>query len=759
MKRCTLLASAALFVTMALHAHAQKGAVNAALPETARWAAHAKTITVVRDNWGIAHVHGRTDADAVFGMIYAQCEDDFNRVETNYLVSLGRLAEAEGEAKLWQDLRQQLFIDPLQLQKDFDASPAWLKALMEAWADGANFYLSKHPETHPRVITHFEPWMALSFTEGSIGGDIERVNLVELEKFYGAKLPAVSRTDYHNAQVAQLAQIDRDVEPGGSNGAAIAPSNTANHHALLLINPHTSFFFRSELQMQSDEGLNAYGAVTWGQIFIYQGFNDRAGWMHTSSNVDAIDEFRNTVVQNGSATGYKFGDKVRPFKTRTIALKYKAADGSMKQRSFTAYFDHRGPIVRKDGDAWVSIELMNTPVTALQQSFLRTKARTYAEYRATMALMANSSNNTIFASADGDIAYWHGNFIPERDTRYDFTKPVDGSNPATDWQGLMSLEHVPQLRNPHSGWLGNVNNAPWWGAGESSLRRADYPPYVEQGGESPRGIHMTRLLDDRKDFTLDTLLAAAFDPYLPYFAETVPALLRAYDALPADDPQHAALAQPIGVLRKWDIRGAPIQQPRRWPSRGAKRPACPSPARRRAARAVGGLRGRARLAGRHAEGPGDRHREAVRRLRHMADTVGRHQPLPAARRQHYAALRRRAAQHGRAVYAVHLGLAGSIRIAQLPQHQEALWHQRQQLRGGGGVRRPRPRTRSHLRRRKRPPRLKALQRRSRTLPLRQLPRGNVLPRPAPRPRGAHLPSGGVAIPSAQRPRLRCQRLS
>ena len=83
---------------------------------------------------------------------------------------------------------------------------------------------------------------------------------------------------------------------------AIAPSNTADHHALLLINPHTSFFFRSEAQMVSDEGLNAYGALTWGQFFIYQGFNERAGWMHTSSGVDNIDEYRETVQRRATAS-------------------------------------------------------------------------------------------------------------------------------------------------------------------------------------------------------------------------------------------------------------------------------------------------------------------------------------------------------------------------------------------------------------------------------------------------------------------------
>src|ERR1044071_6841451 len=149
-----------------------------------RWAQRARNVTIIRDDWGIAHVHGKTDADAVFGAIYAQAEDDFNRVETNYINAMGRLAEAEGEAEIWRDLRMKLFIDPAELKTQYQGSPAWLKSLMDAWADGLNFYLSKHPQVKPRVITHFEPWMALSFSEGSIGGEIEKVNLAQLQTFY-----------------------------------------------------------------------------------------------------------------------------------------------------------------------------------------------------------------------------------------------------------------------------------------------------------------------------------------------------------------------------------------------------------------------------------------------------------------------------------------------------------------------------------------------------------------------------------------------
>jgi acyl-homoserine-lactone acylase len=522
-------------------------------PEIARWEREAGNVTIIRDDWGIAHVYGKTDADAVFGMEYAQAEDDFNRVETNYINAMGRLAETEGESKIYLDLRMKLFIDPVALQSQYAASPAWLRTLMDSFADGLNFYLYKHPEVKPRVIKHFEPWMALSFTEGSIGGDIERVNLTQLEAFY-SKFPVIQARNLANPPVETAYLHDSDPpEPTGSNGMAIAPSNTAAHHALLLINPHTSFFFRSELQMVSDQGLDAYGAVTWGQFFVYQGFNETTGWMHTSSGVDAVDEYLETVEKKDGRFFYKYAGEERPLVSKQITVPYKTDQG-MAEKEFTVYFSHHGPIIRQQNGKWISIRLMQEPIKALTQSFYRTKAKDYKSFRHTLELKANSSNNTIFADSAGDIAYFHGNFIPRRDPSFDFTKPVDGSNPATEWKGLLSVDELPQLLNPQSGWLYNSNNWPWSGAGESSLHKQDYPAYVETGTETARGLHAIRVLQDKKDFTLDSLIAAAYDSYLPWFDKPIPALIKAWDDIPDSDPLKFKLADEIGLLYGWDHR-------------------------------------------------------------------------------------------------------------------------------------------------------------------------------------------------------------
>ena len=525
-----------------LAACATSPAADGASAELARWERQAANVTITRDDWGIAHVRGRSDADAVFGMIYAQAEDDFNRVETNYLNALGRLAEAEGEEKIWQDLRARLYMDPADLQARYAASPEWLRRLMDAWADGLNYYLRTHPEVRPRAITRFEPWMALSFTEGSIGGDIERIELDDLQAFYSGRGRALA------------SRRPEDPEPRGSNGIAIAPAATNAARALLLINPHTSFFFRSELQVTSEEGLNAYGAATWGQFFIYQGFNDRVGWMHTSSGVDVVDEFLETVVEREGRLFYRYGNEQRPIETRTVTLRYRAADGSLATRTFETYHTHRGPIVRQEGERWVSFAMMHRPIEALSQSYLRTKARDYAGFMRAMALQANSSNNTVYADADGTIAYLHPQFIPRRDDRFDYGRAVDGSDPATDWRGLHALDEAPHLHNPATGWIQNTNNWPYSAAGPHSPRQANFPRYMDTFGENHRGLHALMLLEGRRGWTLEGLRAAAYDSYQPAFAELIPDLVRAWDQASASNPLKSRLEGPVGELRGWDYR-------------------------------------------------------------------------------------------------------------------------------------------------------------------------------------------------------------
>jgi len=402
--------------------------------EIGKWKQQARQVTITRDTWGIPHIKGKSDADAVFGMLYAQCEDDFARVERNYIIALGRMAEVEGESYVYNDLRIRLFQDSARAVSQYATSPAWMKQVCQAFADGINYYLFTHSQVRPRLIRRFQPWMPLLFSEGSIGGDIENVPLNDIKEFYGKESGHVSVETFEDGN-------EPEPEPRGSNGFAIAPSRSASGNALLLINPHTSFYFRSETGVASDEGLNAYGAVTWGQFFIYQGFNQHCGWMHTTTAADVIDYYKETVVSKKKEFFYKYGSELKPFQKKVITIKYKTTQG-LVAKDFTVYSSIHGPVVGAKDKKWISVRLMQEPVKALTQSYQRTKSVTFTDFKNVMALRTNSSNNTVYADDQGNIAYWHGDYIPKRDPSFDWSTPVDGSNPDRKSTRLNSSHRV-----------------------------------------------------------------------------------------------------------------------------------------------------------------------------------------------------------------------------------------------------------------------------------------------------------------------------
>jgi acyl-homoserine lactone acylase PvdQ len=533
----------AMFAALLLIAACSRESQPESNPEFERLAARAMNVTIIRDDFGVPHIYGKTDADAVFGLLYAQAEDDFNRVERNYIWATGRLAEVDGEEAIFSDLRARLYMTVEDAKLAYESAPDWLKELCDAFADGLNYYLATHPEVTPRLLTHFEPWMPMYFFEGSIGGDIEQIPVDGIRAFYGEGRSLV---------VAKEAQARRDDsrEPVGSNGFAIAGELTESGNAMLLINPHTSFYFRGEVHVVSEQGLNAYGAVTWGQFFVYQGFNENTGWMHTSTRLDFMDEFVEDVFEESGRLMYRYGDETRAVDVSEVTLKYKDGD-TMAERIFTMYHTHHGPITHMLDGQWVATKINWDPVNALRQSYVRTKQDGHDGFRNMMDIRTNSSNNTVYADSQGNIAYYHGNFVPLRDPQFDYSKPVDGADPATDWQGVHTVDEIVTILNPPNGWIQNCNSTPFTAAGEFSPKREDYPKYMAPDRETFRGIHAVRVLTGVSGLTLDGLIELAYDPYLPGFEELVPGLVQAFDESGQDFPE---LADEIDVLRDWDFK-------------------------------------------------------------------------------------------------------------------------------------------------------------------------------------------------------------
>jgi acyl-homoserine-lactone acylase len=510
--------------------------------ELSRWEAQSDRVEILRDDFGVPHIYGKTDADAVFGLLYAQCEDDFRRVERNYVWAIGRLAELEGEEAIYSDLRANLYMTEAEAKAAYETAPNWLKELCVAFADGVNYYLHTHPEANPQVITRYEPWMPMFFFEGSIGGDIESIATGGIKAFYEG-----------NKALAFAQPLEELLtEPQGSNGIAIAPSLTESGNAMLLINPHTSFYFRPEVHVVSEEGLNVYGAVTWGQFFVYQGFNEKTGWIHTSTFVDFKDEFEEEIVESEGKIQYKYGEELRDVEVNTITLKYKEGQ-ALKEKEFTFYRTHHGPITHKNGEKWVATKINWDPVSALSQSYTRTKLNNYAEFKDMMNIRTNSSNNTVFADGQGNIAYFHGNFIPKRNPEFDFSKPVDGSNPATDWQGLHTVDESILILNPGNGWIQNCNSTPFTAAAEFSPKKDDYPVYMAPDSENYRAVHAIKVLKEVKKLNLDSFLQLAYDPYLPAFQYLMPELISALEK-----GGNLTQNEVLDVLKVWDYRTSKV---------------------------------------------------------------------------------------------------------------------------------------------------------------------------------------------------------
>ncbi|MDO9261801.1 MAG: penicillin acylase family protein [Flavobacteriaceae bacterium] len=516
-------------------------AQNFTSKEIIGWEKQAKNITIIRDQWGIPHIYGKTDADAVFGLLYAQCEDDFKRVEMNYIEKLGRMSEINSEKDLYQDLLNRLVIDTIATKNDYKKAPVWLKKILNAYADGINFYLYKNPHIKPALLTKFQAWYPLMWTDGSIGAiSTAGISLNELKNFY---------TNKEEETLAQLTFKEENYN--GSNGFAFSPKITASGNAILYINPHVTFYFRPEVHMISEEGLNAYGAVTWGQPFVYQGFNEHCGWMHTSSQADISDAYIEKLSQKNNQWVYEYEGKLRPVTIKNITIKYKK-DNQLASKTFKTFFTHHGPIMAKRDGQYLSLRHNNRDMNGFIQSWLRTKAASFADFKKTMELGANPSNNTVYADSEGNIAYWHGNFLPRRNPNYDWSKPVDGSIKATEWQGFHPVSESVHLYNPENGWLQNCNATPFTVAGKFSPKKTDYANYLAPDGENFRGLNAVRVLDEEKIYTLDKVIKAGYDTRLTAFELLIPALINAFEKNQTNS--YPELTEPIKILKNWDKR-------------------------------------------------------------------------------------------------------------------------------------------------------------------------------------------------------------
>jgi acyl-homoserine-lactone acylase len=502
----------------------------------------AKGIEIVKDTYGVPHVYAKTDADAVFGEMYIQCEEFFDKVENSLITRLGRLSETEGEGSIYKDLWTRMFIDSAQAVQLYQKTPDWLKKLCDAYAGGINYYLITHPAVKPKLLTRVEPWMILMNNVPAMGGS--NVSEADFKAFY-------------LKEAAQLSTGSRSftAEPpknDGSNGFALAPSRTQSKKAMLFINPHAEYYGRIEIHLVSDEGLNSYGAPFLGQFNIFQGFNEFCGWMHPVSLSDAKDLYAENVEWKKGKLLYRYNGAWKSVDSITHELRYKKGD-TWATKKFVTYRTHHGPVVYATATRWIALKTYEPNIELLGMNWVKMKARNMKEFSSAINARAMVGSNIVYADKDGNIAYWHGNFVPKKNPLLDWRRPVDGTTSATEWQGTHDLKEIPQYTNPANGWIQNCNSTPLYATGVLDTVMLKLPTYMLPDGHTPRAVHAVRVLTPLKNATMDDVIKASYDAYLPSGERFIPSLIASYNST-ANDSLKAKLAQPIETLKKWDFK-------------------------------------------------------------------------------------------------------------------------------------------------------------------------------------------------------------
>jgi len=498
----------------------------------------AARVTIYRDTYGIPHVFGETDASTLFGFAYAQAEDNFWQIEDDYVKSLGRRAEVEGESGLVGDRRSRTLEVPRLAQAEYARMPRRMRALLEAFVGGLNAYLADHPDVHPRLLTRFEPWYPLAFI---------RYNYYQNGFFWSSGLEPGD---------LEVALEDSSVRSKdfGSNGWVIGPTKSATGHAMLFINPHLPFFGSGQVyegHIRSDEGWNFTGYTRFGFPFPYVGHNESLGWVSTDNAADQADLYLETFDDPAHPSAYRYGKEYRQATAWTDTIGVKT-EGGIERRVFTFRKTHHGPIVgardgkslalrmaKFDGDGW------------LAEWFAMTRAHRVSELKDAMRPLNMLFGNVMAADAEGNTFYLYNGAVPVRDPRFDWSAPVDGSDPATEWRGYHSLADLPQLTNPRTGWMQNCNTTPFLLTSSGNPDSSRFPRYMVPEGDNWRGLVSRRILDSKPQFTWDDWVRAAFDTYVISADSLLPGLLRDFAV---DRARHTPLAPVIDALTRWNRR-------------------------------------------------------------------------------------------------------------------------------------------------------------------------------------------------------------
>lgn len=566
---CTVVSLIGLSLFSNTSASAEKGI-------DARMTKMASTVTIHRDSFGVPHVYGPTDASCIFGFIYAQAEDYFWQIEDNYLRALGRASEVYGEKSLADDLLNHALELTAVSKKEYEQTSPKMKEFCQALADGLNYYLATHPEVKPRLLTHFEPWYPLAFRRFALyqmfiygKSGLAASDMIQAAKEVTEK--KVENIKINSDMLAMILQNEGEAalhaQHVGSNMWAVRPEKSATGKAMLFINPHQPFFGPGqwyEGHLVSGEGWNLLGACFFGSPCPTIGYNGHIAWSHTVNQPDIVDTYTVNYDEK-NPDQYRFGNSTRPVTTWSDTVTVKTDHGPVK-RTFNFSKTHQGPIVAVRNKVPLAIRLAKFESGGgLEEWYNMGKCKSVAEFKAAMKPCEIPMFNAMVADTAGNIFYVYNGAIPKRSTKFDWSKPVDGANPETDWQGYHAFEELPQMENPKCGFMQNCNQQPLTttpiaselkpGEVDENPKSGDFPSYMitEKERDNGRAQISRRILHTTEKFDFESWAKAGFNTKILIAEKQIPEVIKEWEALAKTEPERAAkLKEAMELMRKWD---------------------------------------------------------------------------------------------------------------------------------------------------------------------------------------------------------------
>ena len=499
----------------------------------------ARSVTIYRDNYGVPHVYGPTDASCVFGYAYAQAEDNFWQVEENYIEAIGHAAEVNGEGSLQADLLNRTLEITKRSVAEYKSASPHTRELCDAFADGLNYYLEHNPQVKPRLLTHFDAWETIALVKF----DVYQLFVYETQDLHLEDTRTASRRIENEASL-------------GSNMWAIAPRKSASGSAMLFINPHVFFFGPTQFyegHLHSNHGWNISGASFLGMPFPVIGHNEYLGWSHTVNTPGISDLYLEKFNDPHDPLAYAYAGGTRRATEWTETIKIKT-DRGVESKSFTLRKTQHGPVVSTKGTQALALRLAKLEEGGLIDEWYEMgRAHSLAEFKAAMSRLAIPMFNTIYADREGNIFYVYNAAVPRRSAKVDWTKPLDGSNPESEWQGYHRFEELPQLTNPPSGFVQSCNSTPFLTTTDGNPDKSAYPSYMVHEPDTPRARLSRRMLSAKDKFTFDEWARAAFDTSVIQAETFVPALVQEWEQLGQSDAGRAEkLSAPVAELKSWN---------------------------------------------------------------------------------------------------------------------------------------------------------------------------------------------------------------